>query len=88
MKGDYDLFFEYYCAVYDYVLAGKVSVNEQTLHDFLHTQQYYRLSHEAQRFAKRFADEDIAVDSITNKTFLRAIPLIMRIWNSWKGNMS
>ena len=45
MKGDYDLFFEYYCAVYDYVLAGKVSVNEQTLHDFLHTQQYYRLSH-------------------------------------------
>ena len=64
MKGDYDLFFEYYCAVYDYVLAGKVSVNEQTLHDFLHTQQYYRLSHEAQRFAKRFADEDIAVDRL------------------------
>ena len=34
------------------------------MHDFLHTQQYYRLSHEAQRFAKRFAEEDIAVDRL------------------------
>ena len=58
MKGDYDLFFEYYYAIYDYVLADKVVVTEHTLHDFLHTQQYYRLSHETQRFAKRFAEED------------------------------
>jgi hypothetical protein len=29
MKGDYDLFFEYYYAIYDYVLTAKVSVNEQ-----------------------------------------------------------
>jgi hypothetical protein len=61
MKGDYDLFFEYYYAIHDYVLADKVAVTEHTLHDFLHTQQYYRLSHEVQRFAKRFAEEDISV---------------------------
>ena len=64
MKGDYALFFEYYYAVYDYLLACKVPVSEHTLHDFLHTQEYYRLSRETQRFAKRFADEVISVDRL------------------------
>ena len=64
MNGDYGLFFEYYYAIYDYVLTAKTTVCERTLHDFLHTQQYYRLSHEAQRFAKRIAEKDIAVDRL------------------------
>lgn len=64
MKGDYELFFEYYYAVHDYVLGGKGPVDECTLREFLHTDQYYRLSHEAQHFAKRFVDEDISVDRL------------------------
>ena len=64
MNGDYGMFFEYYYAIYDYVLTAKTTVCERTLHDFLHTQQYYRLSHEAQRFAKRIAEKDIAVDRL------------------------
>jgi len=64
MNDDYALFYEYYYALHDYVKANKFLIGEQTLQGFFHAEQFYRLSNEAQRFAKRFFENDISVNRL------------------------
>ena len=64
MKDDYALFYEYYYALYDYVKANKFPVDEKTLQDFFHADDFYRLSNDAQSFAKRFAENSISVNNL------------------------